>query len=132
MHTCIEQLLPDYHRRYQNHMLRDSEKSCLAKLKLISVSNSSSTALGSSLDNTSKVTAAAVEPDHRKKCQYCGDQHVPGRQFCLAAGQHCETCDRVDHMTKVCRSSKTHSVTHEKATFSMKLNIKKRYPSKKK
>ena len=103
----------------------------MAKLKLISVRETISTALGSSLDHACIVTAALVEPDHRKKCQYCGNQHVTGRQFCLAAGQYCETCDRFDHMAKVCRSSKTHSVTienkilHKKTTFFNEIKDKK-------
>ena len=69
---CSEELRQSYHSRFSNNKCIESETSCLSKLKRIALIDVNSAKLVT-------VTPAAYEPDHRKKCQYCGDIHAPGR-----------------------------------------------------
>jgi hypothetical protein len=50
------------------------------------------------------------------KCDYCGENHLKGRDHCKAFGQKCQLCQKPNHFANVCRSrqaTKIHAVTQD-------------------
>ena len=54
-----------------------------------------------------------------KVCDYCGDKHKPGRNFCKAYGETCNFCKKPNHFEKQCKSkrrNRTHAVKAEESS----------------
>lgn len=55
------------------------------------------------------INRSASRPAQHRGCDYCGEQHPPGKRFCPAAKSTCAKCHKRGHYAKVCRSQRQQS-----------------------
>ena len=69
--------------------------------------------------NVSKVSFSPTWEANKSSCGYCGDRWHP-KADCPAAGKTCKSCGKLNHYSKVCRSSKSKSNKKKKPFFKNK------------
>ncbi|GBN78449.1 hypothetical protein AVEN_119238-1 [Araneus ventricosus] len=55
---------------------------------------------------------AKRQESSRRKCQYCGSHHVPGR--CRTYGKQCRSCGKRNRFSRVCKSKSVSRVCQNK------------------
>ena len=55
--------------------------------------------------NSVEINELRRSPGIIDNCKFCGESHSYGKAYCPAANKHCERCNKVGHISRLCYSS---------------------------